>query len=71
MNSGNAPMFGKYVKHIDTRLIIEWVCYDPETELLLVRWPSGSFAVVHRRAVVRISATEESKYLLSGQRLLA
>jgi hypothetical protein len=63
MMSASAPVFGRYVKHIDSRLIIEWICYDPESELLLIRWPGGSFSMVHRRGVVSISANEETEFL--------
>ena len=71
MSSANLPALGKYVKHIDTRLIIEWVCYDPETELLLVRWPTGSLVVVHRRAIVRIKPNEETEFLRSRNAVFA
>jgi hypothetical protein len=69
--SYDAPLSGRYVKHIDTRLIIEWICYDPDTELLLIRWPAGSFSVVHRRGVVRLTATEESEFLRSRHTITA
>jgi hypothetical protein len=65
MSSASGPVSGKYVKHIDSRLIIEWICFDPETELLLIRWPTGSFSVIHRRGVVEITESEETDFLLS------
>jgi hypothetical protein len=63
MNYASAPMFGKYVKHIDTQQIIEWKCYDPDTELLVIRWPTGSVSIVHRRGVVPITPHEEMRFL--------
>ena len=69
MSCAKLPVSGKYVKHIDTRLIIEWVCYDPDTELLLIRWPTGSFSVLHRRGIVQMSPAEESEFLRSRNML--
>lgn len=63
MQAVDAPLTGRYVKHLDTREIIEWICYDPETQLLLIRWPRGNYSLVHRRGIMQITPQEEMRHL--------
>ena len=63
MQATDLPLTGRYVKHLDTRQIIEWLCYDPDTELLLIRWPTGRFFLVHRRGVIQVTPEEEMRFL--------
>jgi hypothetical protein len=63
MQSTDVPLTGRYVKHLDTREIIEWICYDPDTKLLLIRWPTGSYSLVHRRGISQITPHEEMRFL--------
>jgi hypothetical protein len=58
----NAPMFGKYVKHLKTGEIVKWKIYDPKNQMLEIELPTGAISV-HQSEIARITGNEEVDFL--------
>jgi len=65
IQSGQAPMFGQYVKLIATGEIVEWKAYDPKTQMLEISLLQGGLSTVHQSAIRRITPSEEAEFLRS------
>ncbi len=57
------PVFGKFVRFIQTGEILKYKSYDPTNQMLEVELPQGGFSIVRRNEVDRILPNEELEYL--------
>jgi hypothetical protein len=64
----DTPMFGKYVKLIQTGEIVKWKNYDSKTQMLEIELPTGGFSIVNRNEIDRITPNEELEFLQSKKK---